>query len=203
MSKLNSVQIINKKSLLATALVALHAEYATAKERETLEIGKTYPIKVGRADTADVVDAVLSAQAETDRGMMYRFVVGSGMEAKFVDGNASRVVWDDGQEVRSTEVVNNRIVKAEQDLAQLEADLVVAEQREAVEEGEVYPIKLGRGETVRIVEAKLLGSKVDEKGIKRFNMMQGTGFEASCVQVTIEAFVFASVADEEVEAEQA
>ena len=159
----NTQQIVERKVVVAGQIEKLEAELATAKERETLTVGEDYTIKVGRKseqaelNTYAEVQATLIAQAEQDGKIIYKFRYGEGFDETTVVGDANRVVWEDGDEkVRSTEVITNRIVKAQDELEALDTEYAEAEARESVAAGDTVFVKLGRGETAREVPAEVL-----------------------------------------------
>ncbi|WP_353772356.1 hypothetical protein, partial [Bacillus sp. AP50] len=169
----NTQQIVERKVVVAGQIEKLEAELATAKERETLTVGEDYTIKVGRKseqaelNTYAEVQATLIAQAEQDGKIIYKFRYGEGFDETTVVGDANRVVWEDGDDkVRSTEVITNRIVKAQDELEALDTEYADAEARESVAAGDTVSVKLGRGETAREVPAAVLGVHTDATGKK-------------------------------------
>lgn len=189
----NTQQIAERKVVVAGQIEKLEAELATAKERETLTVGADYTIKVGRKseqaelNTYAEVQATLIAQAEQDGKIIYKFRYGEGFDETTVVGDANRVVWEDGDEkVRSTEVITNRIVKAQDELEALDAEYAEAEARESVAAGDTVSVKLGRGETAREVPAAVLGVHTDATGKKTVAVVA----EDAVVLVGIGALVF-------------
>ena len=189
----NTQQIVERKVVVAGQIEKLEAELATAKERETLVVGEDYTIKVGRKseqaelNTYAEVQATLIAQAEQDGKIIYKFRYGEGFDETTVVGDANRVVWEDGDEkVRSTEVITNRIVKAQDELEALDTEYAEAEARESVAAGDTVSVKLGRGETAREVPAKVLGVHTDATGKKTVAVVA----EDAVVLVGIGALVF-------------
>ena len=173
----NTQQIVERKVVVAGQIDKLEAELATAKERETLTVGEDYTIKVGRK----------SEQAEQDGKIIYKFRYGEGFDETTVVGDANRVVWEDGDEkVRSTEVITNRIVKAQDELEALDTEYAEAEARESVAAGDTVSVKLGRGETAREVPAEVLGVHTDATGKKTVAVVA----EDAVVLVGIGALVF-------------
>lgn len=189
----NTQQIVERKVVVAGQIEKLEAELATAKERETLAVGEDYTIKVGRKseqaelNTYAEVQATLIAQAEQDGKIIYKFRYGEGFDETTVVGDANRVVWEDGDEkVRSTEVITNRIVKAQDELEALDTEYAEAEARESVAAGDTVSVKLGRGETAREVPAAVLGVHTDATGKKTVAVVA----EDAVVLVGIGALVF-------------
>ncbi len=189
----NTQQIVERKVVVAGQIEKLEAELATAKERETLVVGGDYTIKVGRKseqtelNTYAEVQATLIAQAEQDGKIIYKFRYGEGFDETTVVGDANRVVWDDGDEkVRSTEVINNRILKAQDELEALDTEYAEAEARESVAAGDTVSVKLGRGETAREVPSEVLGVHTDATGKKTVAVVA----EDVVVMVGIGALVF-------------
>ena len=189
----NTQQIVERKVVVAGQIKKLEAELATAKERETLTVGEDYTIKVGRKseqaelNTYAEVQATLIAQAEQDGKIIYKFRYGEGFDETTVVGDANRVVWEDGDEkVRSTEVITNRIVKAQDELEALDTEYAEAEARESVAAGDTVSVKLGRGETAREVPAAVLGVHTDVTGKKTVAVVA----EDAVVLVGIGALVF-------------
>ena len=189
----NTQQIVERKVVVAGQIEKLEAELATAKERETLTVGADYTIKVGRKseqaelNTYAEVQATLIAQAEQDGKIIYKFRYGEGFDETTVVGDANRVVWEDGDEkVRSTEVITNRIVKAQDELEALDTEYAEAEARESVAAGDAVSVKLGRGETAREVPAVVIGVHTDATGKKTVAVVA----EDAVVLVGIGALVF-------------
>ena len=189
----NTQQIVERKVVVAGQIEKLEAELATAKKRETLNVGEDYTIKVGRKseqaelNTYAEVQATLIAQAEQDGKIIYKFRYGEGFDETTVVGDANRVVWDDGDEkVRSTEVITNRIIKAQDELEALDTEYAEAEARESVAAGDTVSVKLGRGETAREVPAAVLGVHTDATGKKTVAVVA----EDAVVLVGIGALVF-------------
>ena len=193
----NTQQIVERKVVVAGQIEKLEAELATAKKRETLNVGEDYTIKVGRKseqaelNTYAEVQATLIAQAEQDGKIIYKFRYGDGFDETTVVGDANRVVWyddgDDGDEkVRSTEVIMNRIIKAQDELEALDTEYAEAEARESVAAGDTVSVKLGRGETAREVPAEVLGVHTDATGKKTVAVVA----EDAVVLVGIGALVF-------------
>lgn len=190
---MNTQQIVERKVVVAGQIKKLEAELATAKERETLTVGEDYTIKVGRKseqaelNTYAEVQATLIAQAEQDGKIIYKFRYGEGFDETTVVGDANRVVWEDGDEkVRSTEVITNRIIKAQDELEALDTEYAEAEARESVAAGDTVSVKLGRGETAREVPAAVLGVHTDATGKKTVAVVA----EDAVVLVGIGALVF-------------
>ena len=97
------------------------------------------------------------------------------------------MVWEDGDEkVRSTEVITNRIVKAQDELEALYTEYAEAEARESVAAGDTVSVKLGRGETAREVPAEVIGVHTDATGKKTVAVVA----EDAVVLVGIGALVF-------------
>ena len=189
----NTKQILERKFVVAGQIKKLEAELATAKERETLTVGEDYTIKVGRKseqaelNTYAEVQATLIAQAEQDGKIIYKFRYGEGFDETTVVGDANRVVWEDGDEkVRSTEVITNRIVKAQDELEALDTEYTEADARESVAAGDTLAVKLGRGKTAREVSAEVIGAYTDDTGKKTVAVV----VEDTVLLVGIGAFVF-------------
>ena len=189
----NTKQILERKLVVAGQIKKLEAELATAKERETLTVGEDYTIKVGRKseqaelNTYAEVQATLIAQAEQDGKIIYKFRYGAGFDETTVVGDANRVVWEDGDEkVRSTEVITNRIVKAQDELEALDTEYTEADARESVAAGDTLAVKLGRGKTAREVSAEVIGAYTDDTGKKTVAVV----VEDTVLLVGIGAFVF-------------
>lgn len=101
--------------------------------------------------------------------------------------NSGQFVTSDGDEkVRSTEVITNRIVKAQDELEALDTEYAEAEARESVAAGDTVSVKLGRGETAREVPAEVLGVHTDATGKKTVAVVA----EDAVVLVGIGALVF-------------
>ena len=189
----NTKQILERKFVVVGQIKKLEAELATAKERETLTVGEDYTIKVGRKseqaelNTYAEVQATLIAQAEQDGKIIYKFRYGEGFDETTVVGDANRVVWEDGDEkVRSTEVIINRIVKAQNELEALDTEYTKADARESVAAGDTLAVKLGRGKTAREVSAEVIGAYTDDTGKKTVAVV----VEDTVLLVGIGAFVF-------------
>ena len=189
----NTQQVLERKVVVTSQIAKLEAELATAKERETLTVGEDYTIKVGRKseqaelNTYAEVQATLIAQAEQDGKIIYKFRYGAGFDETTVVGDANRVVWEDGDEkVRSTEVITNRILKAQDELEALDTEYAEAAARESVASGDTVSVKLGRGETAREVPAEVLGVHTDATGKKTVAVVA----EDAVVLVGIGALVF-------------
>ena len=189
----NTQQIVERKVVVAGQINKLEAELATAKERETLTVGEDYTIKVGRKseqaelNTYAEVQATLIAQAEQDGKIIYKFRYGEGFDETTVVGDANRVVWEDGDEqVRSTEVITNRILKAQNELEALDTEYAEADARESVAAGDTLAVKLGRGKTAREVSAEVIGAYTDDTGKKTVAVV----VEDTVLLVGIGAFVF-------------
>ena len=189
----NTQQIVERKVVVAGQIKKLEAELATAKERETLTVGEDYTIKVGRKseqaelNTYAEVQATLIAQAEQDGKIIYKFRYGEGFDETTVVGDANRVVWEDGDEkVRSTEVITNRIVKAQDELEALDTEYAEAEARESVAAGDTVFVKLGRSVDAREALAEVIGVHTDATGKKTVAVVA----EDAVVLVGIGALVF-------------
>ena len=119
--------------------------------------------------------------------IIYKFRYGEGFDETTVVGDANRVVWEDGDEkVRSTEVITNRIVKAQDELEALDTEYAEAEARESVAAGDTVFVKLGRGTTAREVLAEVIGVHTDVTGKKTVAVVA----EDAVVLVGIGALVF-------------
>ena len=189
----NTQQIVERKVVVSGQIKKLEAELATAKERETLTVGEDYTIKVGRKseqaelNTYAEVQATLIAQAEQDGKIIYKFRYGEGFNETTVVGDANRVVWEDGDEkVRSTEVIINRLVKAQDELEALATEYAEAEARESVAAGDTVFVKLGRSVDAREALAEVIGVHTDATGKKTVAVVAEDGV----VLVGIGALVF-------------
>ena len=189
----NTKQILERKLVVAGQIKKLEVELTTAKERETLTVGEYYTIKVGRKseqaelNTYAEVQATLIAQAEQDGKIIYKFRYGEGFDETTVVGDANRVVWEDGDEkVRSTEVITNRIVKAQDELEALDTEYTEADARESVAAGDTLAVKRGRSVDAREVPAEVLGVHTDATGKKTVAVV----VEDEVILVGIGAFVF-------------
>lgn len=108
----STAKIAAVKAKLEADLVVLETDLAAAEARETLEDGKTYTIRLGRADTKRDVLAVLLGQKtlvterKDDAGNVIgvrntkqlKFYYGSGFDAEIVIVSPSAVVVDDTAE---------------------------------------------------------------------------------------------------------
>lgn len=201
-----------KVERLEAKLADLQAEQARAIAQETLEVGATYPIHTGKGESAGIVDAVLMAQRfNEEKGKMeYRFQIGDGFDAKFIVGGASKVVWPDSDPdgegeagARSSAKLAVLITKVESDIEVAQADLNLAAQRENLEVGRSYFVKVGKGESAQLVEATLIGTgsifkdRLDAEGevigqreIKQLKFFYGEGFDTELVVCTAARVVF-------------
>ena len=68
---------------------------AIAEERENLQVGNYYTIKVGRGETRRVVAAALVGIGETEVGRRFKFIFGHEFETELAVIGAEHIEWDD------------------------------------------------------------------------------------------------------------
>lgn len=79
---------------------------------------------------------------------------------------------------KSSSFYAGRISKVSATLVALQAELVQAQARETLETGSTYKISIGKGETAAIVDAVLVGQRVNDKGVTELRFQSGEGFDA-------------------------
>ena len=184
----SSASVIASKSKMEARLVAAKAELAAAQSTEVFHNGQTYTVVIGAPGQKEEHQGLLLGQFENDKGVLkLRFQVGSGMDMRVLDLSTSAVkveatpVYDaEGKEikVRSSAVISSIIAKIERRLASFDADLAEALERETMEVGKVYNIRVGRGDTRREIQAVLYAQAQTEQGTK-LRFFAGEGFEAA------------------------
>ena len=212
----SSASVIASKSKMEARLVAAKAELAAAQATEVFNDGQYYTVVIGAPGQKEEHQGLLLGQFENDKGVLkLRFQVGSGMNMRVLDLSTSAVkveatpVYDaEGNEikVRSSAVISSIIAKIERRLASFEADLAEALERETLEVGKVYTIRVGRGDTRREIQAVLYAQAQTEQGTK-LRFFAGEGFEAAFYDGTPALVVFGAdaqdSADEDFDAEDA
>lgn len=183
----SSAAVIASKAKLEQRLEFVKAELGVAREREVFNDGQVYKLTLGKPGEKVEVEAALLGQFTTDKGVLkLRFQTGTGMDTRIVDASPTSVIqtvepiYDaEGKEIkiRSSGVLVSLIKKIEDRLANFDADLQEALSREALVVGDVYTIKVGRGETRREIQAMLYAQVQDEKGT-RVRFFAGEGFDA-------------------------
>ena len=183
----SSASVIASKSKMEARLVAAKAELAAAQSTEVFHDGQYYTVVIGAPGQKEEHQGLLLGQFENDKGVLkLRFQVGSGMNMRVLDLSTSAVkveatpVYDaEGKEikVRSSAVISSIIAKIERRLASFDADLAEALERETLEVGKVYTIRVGRGDTRREIQAVLYAQAQTEQGTK-LRFFAGEGFEA-------------------------
>ena len=184
----SSASVIASKSKMEARLVAAKAELAAAQSTEVFHDGQYYTVVIGAPGQKEEHQGLLLGQFENDKGVLkLRFQVGSGMDMRVLDLSTSAVkveatpVYDaEGKEikVRSSAVISSIIAKIERRLASFDADLAEALERETLEVGQVYTIRVGRGDTRREIQAVLYDQAQTEQGTK-LRFFSGEGFEAA------------------------
>ena len=184
----SSASVIASKSKMEARLVAAKAELAAAQSTEVFHDGQYYTVVIGAPGQKEEHQGLLLGQFENDKGVLkLRFQVGSGMNMRVLDLSTSAVkveatpVYDaEGKEikVRSSAVISSIIAKIERRLASFDADLAEALERETLEVGQVYTIRVGRGDTRREIQAVLYAQAQTEQGTK-LRFFAGEGFEAA------------------------
>lgn len=184
----SSASVIASKSKMEARLVAAKAELAAAQSTEVFHDGQYYTVVIGAPGQKEEHQGLLLGQFENDKGVLkLRFQVGSGMNMRVLDLSTSAVkveatpVYDaEGKEikVRSSAVISSIIAKIERRLASFDADLAEALERETLEVGKVYTIRVGRGDTRREIQAVLYAQAQTEQGTK-LRFFAGEGFEAA------------------------
>ena len=197
MSKIRSVASI-QAAIAAAVAINFNEQFAAAQAAEVLVDGEVYQVRDGiQGGTVDGL--LLGQQVGEDGKTKYKFQVGSGFDQKIITCGAGRVVveTEDGVKVQTTAQVAAAQKANEAKIERLQAELAVAEARENLVVGDDYDIKVGRGETRRVVTATLLGIGETEVG-RRFKFIFGHVFETEVVVIGAEHIVWddADVADE-------
>lgn len=213
----SSASVIASKSKMEARLVAAKAELAAAQATEVFNDGQYYTVVIGAPGQKEEHQGLLLGQFENDKGVLkLRFQVGAGMNMRVLDLSTSAVkveatpaVFDaEGKEikVRSSAVISSIIAKIERRLASFDADLAEALERETLEVGKVYTIRVGRGDTRREIQAVLYAQAQTEQGTK-LRFFAGEGFEAAFYDGTPALVVFGAdaqdSADEDFDADDA
>lgn len=183
----SSAAVIASKAKMEQRLEFVKAELAVAREREVFHDGQVYTLSLGKPGEKEEVEGALLGQFTNDKGMLkLRFQVGSGMDMRIVDAAPTTVVRtvepiydEEGKEIkiRSSGILISLIKKIEDRLANFEQDLQNALAREALIVGDIYTVKVGRGETRREIQAMLYAQEQNEKGT-RVRFFAGEGFVA-------------------------
>ena len=202
----SSASVIASKSKMEARLVAAKAELAAAQSTEVFNNGQHYTVVIGAPGQKEEHQGLLLGQFENDKGVLkLRFQVGSGMDMRVLDLSTSAVkveatpVFDaEGKEikVRSSAVISSIIAKIERRLASFDADLAEALERETLEVGQVYTIRVGRGDTRREIQAVLYAQAQTEQGTK-LRFFAGEGFDAAFYDGTPALVVFGADAPDE------
>lgn len=208
---MNSAKIASKIESIQNKQIELQVELEAAIAREVRVIGEQYTILVGKPGSKEPVLATLVAQGQDEKGSLrFRFQYGEGFDLQVVNVRAASIQDDDIEGVeegqRSAGKIQKLLDKLEADLEVLEIDLVAAEQREHLEDGATYTIRVGRGENQREVLGVLMGQKdiatefVKNKGTddevnvtrnrKVLKFFIGAGFDAEIVALTVKNVVF-------------
>ena len=208
----SSAAVIASKAKMEQRLEYVKAELAVAREREVFHDGQVYTLSLGKPGEKVEVEGALLGQLTNDKGMLkLRFQVGSGMDMRIVDAAPTTVVRtvepiydEEGKEIkiRSSGILISLIKKIEDRLANFEQDLQDALAREALIVGDVYTIKVGRGETRREIQAMLYAQEQNEKGT-RVRFFAGEGFGAEFFDGTPAMVVTKGVAEEDPEFDEA
>lgn len=202
----SSASVIASKSKMEARLVAAKAELAAAQSTEVFHDGQYYTVVIGAPGQKEEHQGLLLGQFENDKGVLkLRFQVGSGMNMRVLDLSTSAVkveatpVFDaEGKEikVRSSAVISSIIAKIERRLASFDADLAEALERETLEVGQVYTIRVGRGDTRREIQAVLYAQAQTEQGTK-LRFFAGEGFDAAFYDGTPSMVVLGSEVPED------
>ena len=208
----SSAAVIASKAKMEQRLEYVKAELAVAREREVFHDGQVYTLSLGKPGEKAEVEGALLGQLTNDKGMLkLRFQVGSGMDMRIVDAAPTTVVRtvepiydEEGKEIkiRSSGILISLIKKIEDRLANFEQDLQDALAREALIVGDVYTVKVGRGETRREIQAMLYAQEQNEKGT-RVRFFAGEGFGAEFFDGTPAMVVTKGVAEEDPEFDEA
>ena len=160
--------------------------------------GQVYQVRDG-VQGGTVAGLLLGQQVGVDGKTKYKFQVGSGFDQKVITCGAGRVVveTEDGVNVQTTAQVAAAQKANEAKIERLQAELAIAEERENLQVRAEYNIKVGRGETRRVVAATLVGIGETEVG-RRFKFIFGHEFETELAVIGAEHIVWddADVADE-------
>ena len=189
MSKIRSVASIQAAIETAQA-VDFNAAFAAAQAAEVLVDGEVYQVRDGiQGGTVDGL--LLGQQVGEDGKTKYKFQVGSGFDQKIITCGASRVVveTEDGVKVQTTAQVAAAQKANEAKIERLKAELAIAEERENLQVGAEYNIKVGRGLTRRVVAATLVGIGETEVG-RRFKFIFGHEFETELAIIGAEHIVW-------------
>ena len=197
MSKIRSVASIQAAIAVAVA-IDFNEQFAAAQAAEVLVDGEVYQVRDGiQGGTVDGL--LLGQQVGEDGKTKYKFQVGSGFDQKIITCGAGRVVveTEDGVKVQTTAQVAAAQKANEAKIERLQAELAIAEERENLQVGAEYNIKVGRGETRRVVAATLVGIGETEVG-RRFKFIFGHEFETELAVIGAEHIVWndADVNDE-------
>lgn len=188
MSKKTSSALVASKAKMQSRLELAKAELAVAQQREVFTDGAVYTVSVGKPGAKEVVQGTLLGQITTDKGALkLRFQVGSGMSMRLLDLSPAAVVVGDGEpvldsegkaiKIRTSGVVASIISKIQDRLTSFDSDLQEALAREQLVVGDMYTIKVGRGESRRNINAMLYAQVQDESGTK-LRFFAGEGFDA-------------------------
>lgn len=195
---MSKVQILTDK--INAEIEVLRAELTAAIAGETLVVGQTYSIHIGKGDTARVIEATLMGQRVRENGSAeFRFSAGEGFDARFYDVSYGKVVLDLPEGTVTSATIAKNIARLETKRDGLAAKLEAQALREQLVDGQTYDLKVGKGDTADVVRAVLLGQAEDEDGTKQFKFFYGQGFGAEVVTVGIRRVVLADDTAEEVE----
>ena len=166
---------------IRVAVEELQVQLDAALATETLNVGSTYSISIGRGDTARVVEAELLGQRVKENGATeFRFSHGEGFDARFYDLAYNRVVTDnDG--VSSATIARN-IARLETNIANFVSGKTAVQGVLDLENGQTYEVKVGRGDTAGVVAAVLMDQRYDESGNQEFAFFTGAGFTAEVIK---------------------
>lgn len=189
-----------KIDTIRVAIEELQVQLAAALATETLNVGQTYSISIGRGDTARVVEAQLLGQRVKENGATeFRFSHGEGFDARFYDVSYNRVVTDnDG--VPSATIAKN-IARLETNIENLISGKTAVKGVLDLENGQTYNVKVGRGDTAGVVAAVLMDQRYDESGVQEFAFFTGAGFDAQVIKCRAGRVVDPSVDPSEAVAE--
>jgi len=178
--------IASAQSALAEA--AKPGEIAAPQTFDPLVVGQSYTIRLGKIGHTNTVQATLTGQRVFEGKNQYRFDIGTtddfGAPEFRIVGDSQVVRYDaEGNEVKVKIARSINVEDVTARLAEAQAELIVANEREALVINQQYDIKLGRGDTTRVVAAILLGEATQENGAKQYNFFFGAGFDAATVKV--------------------
>lgn len=204
-----------KLAALETKIIELLDAQQAAIAREVLEVGKEYAIYQGRGEERTVVAATLIAQRVDAEGTTrYAFQINeTGEFAANVTARVLAVELPEGEKKpKSSDQIKAVIDKLTADKDALEAKLEELAAAEAVEVGQNYQIKIGRGKSAEVVTAHLLGignitktkklvaedgtESISESTVEQLNFFYGAGFDARTVLVSRSALVFNTAEDD-------